>query len=189
MDLSCINDILHVQIPSLLRQEMISDWYRSEAGKIARVLTVTDKKYSLALNTPYSDKLKYFDLNISNCVHQYFNEFSDRFWTSQNTDHKKFLVDKYLNREVVQKIQDTAHVIISKNLQWENHNKPEQLKNREVIFILQSLKFNLIWLYLEIKKLVEHAVNDGYQTLETLLAEHFHEYDCSSPHIKENQEF
>ncbi len=188
MNLTCIGDILSRQIPSLLRNETSPDWYRVHAGKTLRIRQEGNQKYQLNLAIPYSDKLRYFELIISNCVTCYFNDFKVNFESSLSLEHRKFLVDKYLNREVVQMIHDLAETIADKGLQWANHNSVEHKKNREVIFILQMIKYHLLWLYLEIKALTESLVFIDYYNLENLLAEHFYEYESSSSIITEKQE-
>lgn len=183
MNLQCIGDILNVQIPSLTRNTPIADWYRSAINNIMPVGIEVEKEYVTKLNTPYNDILRYFNVIIENCVHQYFNEFRKSYSDSESADHRKFLVDRYLNREVVQKIKDSAEIISKGNFQWENHGIPEYQIHREVIFILQIVKFNLIWLYLEIKIAVENITPANYHTLESLLAQFFHEYKSDSQYI------
>ena len=187
MNLQCIGDILNVQIPSLTRNAHVVDWYRSAMTNILPVAADVEKEYATKLPSPYNDILKYFNLVITNCVHLYFNEFRRSYLNSQSADHQKFLVDKYLNREVLQKITDTAEIISKRNFQWENHGQPGYQKDREVIFILQMIKFNLIWLYLEIRIAVENTTPAHYHTLETLLAQYFHEYNANSEYIEKKQ--
>lgn len=188
MNLTCIGDILSRQIPSLIRNETPPDWYRVHVGKTSRIPQEGNQKYQLNLATPYSDKLRYFEIIISNCVTCYFNDFKSNFESSLSIEHRKFLVDKYLNREVVQMIHDLAETTADKGLLWANHNSVEYKKNREVIFILYMIKYHLLWLYLEIKALTEAVIFIDYYNLENLLAEHFYEYEPSSPIITEKQE-
>ena len=186
MDLSCIGDILNIKLPSLIRNDLGPDWYRANIMGIVRVDLSGSHKYNLALPKPYSDKLRYYELIISNCVVKYSNAFLSSFNGSESFDHKKFLVDKYLEREVVQKIRDTATVILEKNLQWQHHGSPEHLELREVIFILNHIKYHLIWLYLEIRNIAAPMVIKDYKDLDSLLAEHFYEYIIESPFITKN---
>jgi hypothetical protein len=186
MDLSCISDILNLKLPLLLRNSVVPEWFKVKIREVAKSNLAVGLKYTVSLPVPYTDKLRYYDLIISNCVIDYYNQFLNSFDDSKSIEHKKFLVDRYLDREVVQRIKDTAEAIIERELHWERHNDPNYKDQREVIFILNAMKYQLLWLYMEIKNTVEQTVIKDYENIESLLAGHFFEYSSECPFISEN---
>lgn len=186
MDLSCISNILNLELPTLLRENIKNEIFKVKLLKLSKTQWEGYYKFSISLPKPYNDKLKYYDIIVSNCVTEFYREFLLNFNNSESIEHRKFLVDKYLDREVIQKIKDTAKVITEKDLHWSNHSNASFQNQREEIFILNSIKYNLIWLYLEIKEIAINIVPKDYQDLELLHAEHFFEYITNCSFITEN---
>lgn len=122
-------------------------------------------KFKLNVPKPYNKKLRYYDLLLWNAVWQFRQDFFAAFNTAKTIDHQKFLVDRYMEREITQKLRNTAEIIVE---QQTKNNDIDKREIKETSAILDSIRYHLSWLYLELKSLAEPVIGGDYMDLDTI---------------------
>jgi uncharacterized protein YutE (UPF0331/DUF86 family) len=179
MDLSTLNDILFHTLAPWLEANQKQDKFKvllSGTILIPAQSTFYEVDYLPALNP----KCKYYSIRIHNSAVSFFTKFSESFNGALYDDQRKFLVVKALDKQISQKLADTAQVIAQRNYNFFAINQELNKPIRDEIYIIHLIKHYLIWLYLELREIVQEHVAHDYLDEAALYASFFQEYEFTT---------
>jgi len=105
---------------------------------------------------PLSERKKYYSTIIENEAASYLNAFHKTMKAEATDDEKKYQVHKSLVKQLRKKLKETESIVASKGFSFQNIEPAQKKlqgdsKFKEDVYIIQLLKYQLIWLYLEIQ--------------------------------------
>lgn len=183
MDLSTLNDILFHTLAPWLEANQKQDKFKvllSNSILVPAKSAFFEVDYLPALNP----KCKYYSILIHNSAVSFFTTFLESFKGALYDNQRKFLVVKALDKQISQKLADTAQVISQRNYNFAEINRPQNSAIRDEIYIIHLIKHYLIWLYLELREITQEQVTHDYLDEAALGASFFHEYEFTT-RIKE----
>lgn len=146
-DLEIINEILNLHL---------RPWMTHHSGqKYQQMLQTVNKEtylqqplYCIDFIKPLTSKTKYYHAIIEQKLLRYLN--------SVHLSMAKFQVHRALNQELKSKLNGVESLILKKNYFFDlidpkNSNRSRDITFRDEAYIIQLVKYKLIWLYLEIQ--------------------------------------
>jgi len=130
--------------------------FQQQLYKLSKVTLENQPLLELKFLKPLSERRKYYSTIIKNEAVSYLNAFHKAMKAAATDDEKKYQVHKSLVKQLRKKFKETESIIESKGFYFENI-EPAQKKTqvdskfKEDIYIIQFLKYQVIWLYLEIQ--------------------------------------
>lgn len=130
--------------------------FQQQLHKQPKVSVENQPLLELKFLKPLSERRKYYSAIIMNEAVSYLNAFHKTMKVDATRDEKKYQVHKSLIKQLRKKFKETEGIIESKGFYFEKielAQKKTQVdsKLKEDIYIIQFLKYQLIWLYLEIQ--------------------------------------
>lgn len=179
MNLSAFDDILFHTLAPWLKANQKQDKFKVQ---LTHSITIPAQSafYEVDYLPALNPKCKYYSILIHNSAVSFFTKFSESFNGALYDDQKKFLVVKALDKQISQKLADTAQVIAQRNYNFSEINQEHTRPIRDEIYIIHLIKHYLIWLYLELKEIVQEQVTHDYLDEAALYASFFHEYEFNS---------
>jgi len=130
--------------------------FQQQLHRLPKLSVENQPLLELKFLKPLSERRKYYSAIIKNEAISYLNAFHKIMKADATGDEKKYQVHKSLIKQLRKKFKETEGIIESKGFYFENI-EPAQKKSqvdskfKEDIYIIQFLKYQLIWLYLEIQ--------------------------------------
>ena len=130
--------------------------FQQQLHKLPKLSVENQPLLELKFLKPLSERRKYYSAIIMNEAVNYLNAFHKTMKADATGDEKKYQVHKSLIKQLRKKFKETEGIIESKGFYFENieaAQKKTQVdsKLKEDIYIIQFLKYQLVWLYLEIQ--------------------------------------
>ena len=130
--------------------------FQQQFHKLPKVSVENQPLLELKFLKPLSERRKYYSAIIKNEAVSYLNAFHKTMKAATTDDEKKYQVHKSLIKQLRKKFKETEGIIESKDFYFENIEAAQKKmqvdsKLKEDIYIIQFLKYQLIWLYLEIQ--------------------------------------
>jgi hypothetical protein len=179
MDLSTLNDILFHTLAPWLEANQKQDKFKVLLPDTI-LIPAQSAFYEVDYLPPLNPKCKYYSIQIHNSAVSFFSKFSESFNSALYDDQKKFLVVKALDKQISQKLADTAQVIAQRNYNFSEINRPQNSAIRDEIYVIHFIKHYLIWLYLELREIVQEQVTHDYLDEAALYAYFFQEYEFTT---------
>lgn len=154
-DLEIINDILNLHL---------RPWMTHDSGqKYQQMLQTVNKEtylrqplYCIDFIRPLTAKTKYYHAIIEQKLIKHLNSVHLSMANAITENEKKFQVHRALNQELKSKLIGVESLILKKNYFFDlidpkNSNRSNDSTFRDEAYIIQLVKYKLIWLYLEIQ--------------------------------------
>ncbi|CAN5188994.1 hypothetical protein BH09BAC2_BH09BAC2_13140 [soil metagenome] len=130
--------------------------FQQQLHKLPKVSVENQPLLELKFLKPLSERRKYYSAIIKNEAVSYLNAFHKTMKAEATDDEKKYQVHKSLVKQLRKKLKETESIVASKGFSFQNIEPAQKKlqgdsKFKEDVYIIQLLKYQLIWLYLEIQ--------------------------------------
>lgn len=137
-------------------------------------------KYKVTFSNPLNAKRKYYSLIVGNAAIQFLNYLKKEVDDALNDKERVYLVMRQGINPLSQKLRELNNIIEERQLQWSEikgtaHLSKEDAAKADEAFIMQLVKYNLLFLYLEIQDTFTQFLNDDALTKEELHQKFFTE--------------
>ncbi len=153
--LEMFNTLLFIDCPWLDKNPS-ENKFQQLLHKLPKTELENQPIYELKFMKPLSERRKYYFTIIKNEAIDYLNVFHKSVKDSVTEDEKKYQVHKSLAKQLRKKLKETDSIIESKGFYFENivasqKRMQADSKFKDDVYIMQLLKYQLVWLYLEIQ--------------------------------------
>jgi hypothetical protein len=177
MNLKTIDNILHHELAPWLPQNKLMDKFKVQLRELT--LQSFNTFYELEYLPQLNEKYKCYYLTVNNTVYSYIAQFKESFNEAANSDHQSFIINKF-NNHISQFFVDTQEVIQQRGYNFEEINLPINNTIRDEIYIIHLIKNYLIWLYLEVKEIVQDHHGFEFLDEEIIRGKFFNEFEFES---------
>lgn len=184
--------ILFTDYRPWVNREIQNVAYTQARNKIKLVEFTYEPFYKLHFTKAIGEMRKYYFQIIQNETISFLNNFNEEI-KSISENEQKFMIYKIINKSLPQLLKDIDVLLKEKGLSYEII-KPENIHlytNQTLCndaFVFQYLKFNLIYIFLEIQKEYPHLLKQDLLELEEIHQVYFKEfpkdYDFIIPNTK-----
>lgn len=142
-------------------------------------------KYKVAFNNPLNAKRKYYSLIIANGAIHFLNYLKNEVDAAFNDNERLYLVAQQAIKPLAQKLKETNSIIEERKLHWSEIKGTAQLSNTDAAqadeaYIIQLVKYNLLFMYLEIQNSFPQFLNDDALSKDELHQKYFTEQELQS---------
>ncbi|HEY9341926.1 MAG TPA: hypothetical protein VIQ23_10110 [Hanamia sp.] len=182
-DLEIINDILYLHLRPW-KTHYSGQKYQQMMQNVNNERYLQQPLYGIDFIKPLTAKTKYYHALIEQKLIRYLNSVHLSIADAIDENEKKFWIHKTLNQELKSKLNAVEQLILKKNYFFDlidpkNSNRSNDVTFRDEAYIIQLVKYKLIWLYLEIQDTYLPYLKEDPITEEDIhslyFSEEFHE--------------
>lgn len=154
-NLELFNSLLFIHCPWHERNRS-ENKFQQQLHKLPKEVLENQPLLELKFLKPLTQRKKYYHAVINNEAVSYLNTFHKAMKAAVTKDEKKYQIQKALVKQLRKKMKETSSIINDNEFYLENIF-PVSRKSQTVaelkddIYIIQLIKYKLIWLYLEIQ--------------------------------------
>jgi hypothetical protein len=171
-DLEIINEILNLHLRPWMTHHS-GQKYQQMLQTVTKETYLQQPLYCIDFIKPLTSKTKYYHAIIDQNLINYLNSVHSSMANAITENEKKFQVHRALNQELKSKLIGVESLILKKNYFFDlidpkNSNRSRDITFRDEAYIIQLVKYKLIWLYLEIQDTYLPYLNEDPITEEEI---------------------
>ena len=160
-ELSLFNRIIFGDLRPWLAPAIHEDKYKSLSTEIKAEIPRYTPLYKVEFPKHFNPKTKYYSSLIQNETIIYLNNIHLLLSDSKTDNLKEFWTNTTLSKKLEPQIKDIKKIILEKEFSIDNLVNLADIELKSNTYIIQLLKVELIYLYLEIQKAyIQHVRND-----------------------------
>jgi hypothetical protein len=142
-------------------------------------------KYKVAFSNPLNAKRKYYSLIIANGAIHFLNHIKKEMDAALNDKERIYLVMHQSLKPLAQKLKEANNIIEERQLHWSEikgtaHLSSSDAAQADEAYIIQLVKYNLLFIYLEIQNSFPQFLNDDALSADELHQKFFTEQELQS---------
>ena len=142
-------------------------------------------KYKVAFSNPLNAKRKYYSLIIANGAIHFLNHLKNEVDAALNDNERLYLVAQQAIKPLAQKLKEANNIIEERQLHWSEikgtaHLSISDAAQADEAYIIQLVKYNLLFMYLEIQNSFPQFLNDDALSADELHQKFFTEQELQS---------
>ena len=180
--LSVFHDLLFLGLRPWNNRSLPEAKYKELVREVTNEVYNHQPKYKVAFSNPLNARRKYYSLIITNGAIHFVNYLKNEVDAAFNDNERLYLVAQQAIKPLAQKLKETNNIIEERNLHWSEIKGTAQLSNADAAqadeaYIIQLVKYNLLFMYLEIQNSFPQFLNDDILSADELHQKFFTEQE------------
>lgn len=191
-EFTLLHRVNHGDLKSLLNGDFSENKYKEVLSELHTSTLKYQPNYEIDFPYALNAKRKYFEKLINNESTDFLNELNGLINNSDFDEHKYFLVNNFLLREIEPLCKMVFNKIVENEYSEEllkpmNNVKKFDFGKADMAFIYNLLKHHYVRLYLEVQETYSSFVNGEHLSENELYATLFREFAPTPPVINDAQ--